>query len=100
MAARWISSAPGSIEIADRIAAQLAEETSNVCNKVLGIPSPQLSTGVRIAAATWNLVQGIVLLELGYRWWALVLFAVSASIFWAATIFARRHSAAWRRGQS
>jgi hypothetical protein len=65
-----------------------------------GYRHPHLSTSVRIAAATWNLIVGLALLSHGYRWWALVLFAVSASIFVAAYLFARRHSAARRSGQS
>jgi hypothetical protein len=65
-----------------------------------GYRHPHLSTGVRIAAGTWNLLVGIALLAHGYRWWALVLFAVSASIFVAACFFARRHSAARRSGRS
>jgi hypothetical protein len=44
---------------------------------------PYAYTGVRIAAASWNLVLGIILLSHGYQWGS-VLFAVSALIFWAA----------------
>ena len=40
-------------------------------------------TGVRIAAGSWNLLLGILLLSHGYQWGS-VLFAVSALIFWAA----------------
>jgi len=61
-----------------------------------GYRHPHLTTGVRIAAAIVNLVHGIILLELGYRGWALLLFAVSASIFAATYFYARRHSAARR----
>ena len=51
---------------------------------VLAVPQ----TGGRIAAGTWNLVLGSLLLSHGYRW-GVVLFAVSALIFWAAYILAR-----------
>ena len=54
---------------------------------------------MRITAATWNLVLGLLLLSHGYRW-ALVLLAVSALIFWAAYILARGKSESWRSGQS
>ena len=46
-------------------------------------------TGVRIAAGSWNLLLGILLLSHGYQWGS-VLFAVSALIFWAAYILAPR----------
>jgi hypothetical protein len=61
-----------------------------------GYRHPHLSTSVRIAAATWNLIVGLALLAHGYRAWGLVEFTVSASIFAAAYYFARRHSAARR----
>jgi hypothetical protein len=48
-----------------------------------GYRHPHAATVVRIAAGSWNLVLGILLLSHGYRWGAL-LFAVSALIFWAA----------------
>ncbi len=48
-----------------------------------GYRHPYAYTGVRIAAATWNLILGILLLSHGYRWGS-ALFAVSALIFWAA----------------
>jgi hypothetical protein len=44
---------------------------------------PYAYTGVRIAAASWNLVLGILFLSHGYQWGSLF-FAVSALIFWAA----------------
>jgi hypothetical protein len=40
-------------------------------------------TGVRIAAGSWNLLLGTLLLAHGYQWGVLLL-AVSALIFWAA----------------
>ena len=33
-----------------------------------GYRHPYVGTGVRITAATWNLVLGILLLSHGYRW--------------------------------
>jgi hypothetical protein len=65
-----------------------------------GYRHSRLSTGVRIAAATWNLIVGTALLAHGYRWWGLLELMVSASIFAAAYYFARRHSAARRSGRS
>jgi hypothetical protein len=53
-----------------------------------GYRHPYICTGVRIAAGTWNLVLGSLLLSHGYRW-GVALFAVSALIFWAAYIMAR-----------
>jgi hypothetical protein len=64
-----------------------------------GYRHPHLSTSVRIAAATWNLIVGVALLAHGYQGWALVEFTVSASILAAAYYFARRHSAARRSGR-
>ena len=64
-----------------------------------GYRHPYVVTGVRIAAGTWNLVLGIILLSHGYRWaWAL--FAVSAAIFSAAYIRARGKSGSRRSSQS
>jgi hypothetical protein len=48
-----------------------------------GYRHPYAYTGVRIAAGSWNLLLGIILLSHGQRWGA-VLFAVAALIFWAA----------------
>ena len=53
-----------------------------------GYRHPYICTGARIAAGTWNLVLGSLLLTHGYRWGA-ALFAVAALIFWAAYILAR-----------
>ena len=64
-----------------------------------GYRHPNVCTGVRITAGTWNLVLGILLLSHGYRW-GLVLFAISALIFWAAYIFTRGKSESRRSGQS
>jgi hypothetical protein len=63
-----------------------------------GYRHPYAVTGVRITAATWNLVLGIILVSHGYRW-AWVLFAVSAVIFSAAYILARGKSGSRRSGQ-
>jgi threonine/homoserine efflux transporter RhtA len=56
-------------------------------------------TGVRIAAGSWNLLLGILLLAHGYRWGA-VLFAVAALIFWAAYILAPGRSGSRSNDQS
>jgi hypothetical protein len=64
-----------------------------------GYRHPYVCTVVRITAGTWNLVLGILLLSHGYRW-GLVLFAVSALIFWAAYILTRGKSESRRSGQS
>ena len=53
-----------------------------------GYRHPYICTGVRIAAGTWNLVLGTLLLSHGYRW-GVALFAVAALIFLAAYILAR-----------
>jgi hypothetical protein len=44
---------------------------------------------VRIAAGTWNLVLGSLLLPHGYRW-GVALFATAALIFWGAYTMRRR----------
>lgn len=64
-----------------------------------GYRHPYLSTGIRITAATWNLILGILLLSHGYRWGS-VLFAVSALIFWAAYSLARGKSGLRLHSQS
>ncbi|HEY1004228.1 MAG TPA: hypothetical protein VGD83_31780 [Streptosporangiaceae bacterium] len=64
-----------------------------------GYRHPYVVTGVRIAAATWNLILGIILLTHGYQWGA-ALFAVSALIFWAAYMRAPGHAAAQRTSHS
>jgi hypothetical protein len=57
-------------------------------------------TGVRIAAGSWNLVLGILLLSHGYQWGA-ALFAVPVLIFGTAYILARRRQSESRsNGQS
>jgi hypothetical protein len=63
-----------------------------------GYRHPYICTGVRIAAGTWNLVLGSLLLSHGYRW-GVALFAVSALIFWAAYIMARGSSSPERNDQ-
>jgi hypothetical protein len=64
-----------------------------------GYRHPYVSTGVRIAAGTWNLALGIFLLSHGYRWGA-VLLAVSALIFWAAYVLGRGKFDSRRKGRS
>jgi hypothetical protein len=64
-----------------------------------GYRHPQAATGVRITAATWNLVLGIFFLSHGHQW-AWVLFAVSAAIFSAAYILGRGKPGARRSGQN
>jgi len=53
-----------------------------------GYRHPHIVVGVRIAAGTWNLVLGCLLLAHGYRW-GVALFATAALIFWAAYILRR-----------
>jgi hypothetical protein len=77
-----------------------AETNSNAAFTAWGYRHPHLSTGVRVAAGAWNLAVGIILLAHGYRWWGLLELAVSALIFCAAYILARRHSEARRNGQN
>jgi len=48
-----------------------------------------ICTSVRIAAATWQLILGSLLLSHGYRW-GVALYALSALIFLAAYILHRR----------
>jgi len=63
-----------------------------------GYRHPSIVTGVRVTAATWNLILGLLLLSHGYRW-AVVLLAVSALIFGAAYVLARGNSGSRRNGQ-
>jgi hypothetical protein len=63
-----------------------------------GYRHPFVCIGVRITAATWNLVLGIVLLSHGYRWGS-VLLAVSALVYLAAYILARGKSGSRIHGQ-
>jgi hypothetical protein len=64
-----------------------------------GYRHPNACTGVRIAAGTWNLILGVVLLCHGYRWGS-VLFAISALIFWAAYMRAPGKPGFGRDGRS
>ena len=64
-----------------------------------GFRHPYAVTGVRVAAATWNLVLGIILVSHGYQW-AWVLFAVSAAIFSAAYILGRGKAGSRHSGQN
>ena len=57
-----------------------------------GYRHPYVVTGVRIAAGTWNLILGIILIAHGYQWGA-ALFAVAALIFWAAFMLTPGHAA-------
>ncbi|HEY0934752.1 MAG TPA: hypothetical protein VGD91_13540 [Trebonia sp.] len=54
-----------------------------------GSRHPYAYTGMRVAAGSWNLVLGIILLSHGYQWGS-VLFAVAALPFWAAWTLAPR----------
>jgi hypothetical protein len=64
-----------------------------------GYRHPNICASVRIAAGTWNLVLGSLLLAHGYHWgW--VLFVVAALIFFAAYLFARGAYESRRNGQS
>jgi hypothetical protein len=53
-----------------------------------GYRHPHICMGVRIAAGTWNLVLGSLLLANGYRW-GVALIATAALIFWAAYVMRR-----------
>ena len=62
--------------------------TDNSSLTSFGYRHPYAVTGVRIAAAIWTLIIGVILVSHGYRWaWAL--FAVSAAVFAIACIRAR-----------
>ena len=63
-----------------------------------GYRHPYVCTGVRVTAATWNLVLGLVLLSHGYRWGA-ALFAVSALVYCAAYMLARGKSGSRLHGR-
>jgi len=64
-----------------------------------GYRHPYAVTGVRIAAAIWTLIIGVILVSHGYREaWAL--FAVSAAVFAVAYIRARAFFGSRRNGQS
>jgi hypothetical protein len=73
--------------------------TGNSGLRSWGYRHPYAVTGVRIAAATWNLVLGIFFLSRGYQW-AWVLFAVSAAVFSAACILGRGKSGVRHSGQN
>jgi len=64
-----------------------------------GYRHPYAVTGVRIAAASWNLLLGVLLVSHGYLWGA-ALFAVSALIFWRTYSTAPGKSASRSHGQS
>jgi hypothetical protein len=63
-----------------------------------GYRHPYLCTGVRVTAATWNLVLGLILLSYGYRWGAALL-AVSALVYCAAYMLARGKSGSRLHGR-
>jgi hypothetical protein len=64
-----------------------------------GYRHPRTCTSVRIAAGTWMLVLGSLLLSHGYHWgW--MLYVVAALIFCAAYVIARGKSGYRRNGQS
>jgi hypothetical protein len=60
---------------------------------------PYFSTGVRIAAGSWNLALGSFLISRGYSWGS-VLIAVSAVIFVAAYFLAKGKFQSRRSSQS
>ena len=64
-----------------------------------GYRHTHICTSVRITAATWNLILGILLLSHGYQWGAALL-PVSALIFCAAYILARGNSGTRHHAQS
>jgi hypothetical protein len=57
-------------------------------SKPWGYRHPYISTGVRIAAGTWTLILGIILLSHGHQWGATLL-AGSAMLFGAAYFLGR-----------
>ena len=63
-----------------------------------GYRHPYAVTGIRVAAGTWNLILGSILLSHGYRW-GLAMYAVSALIFCAAYFLARKNSGSRFHGQ-
>ena len=63
-----------------------------------GYRHPYTVTGVRIAAGTWNLILGSILLSHGYQWGS-VLLAVAALIYTAAYLLARGKSGSRLHGQ-
>lgn len=73
--------------------------TDNSSLTSFGYRHPYAVTGVRIAAAIWTLINGVILVSHGYRWaWAL--FAVSAAVFAIAYIRARAFFGSRRDGRS
>ena len=56
-----------------------------------GYRHPNICTVVRIAAGTWNLILGSLLLSHGSLW-AVAPYAAAALIFWAAYILRRSAS--------
>ena len=64
-----------------------------------GYRHPRACTVMRLAAGSWNLVLGILLLSHGYRWGS-VLLAVSALIFGAAYTRARAKSPSRSNGRA
>lgn len=79
--------AQGALRQVTGVAGTAGKETSMNAARSWGYRHPYAHTGVRTAAASWNLLLGILLLSHGYRWGS-VLLAVSALIFWAAYIMA------------
>jgi hypothetical protein len=73
--------------------------TDNSSLTSFGYRHPYAVTGVRIAAAIWTLIIGVILVSHGYRG-AGALFAVSAAVFAVAYIRARAFFGYRRDGRS
>lgn len=71
--------------------------TDNTTLTSWGYRHRRVCAGVRIAAGTWNVVIGGILLAHGYLWGS-IFFATAALIFWAAYAFARGKSESRRNG--
>jgi hypothetical protein len=72
--------------------------TGNTAPAPWGYRHSRLCAGVRIAAGTWNLVLGCLLISHGHAWGS-ILFVTAALIFAAAYGFARRNSQYRRNGR-
>lgn len=65
--------------------------TDNTTLTSWGYRHRRFCAAVRIAAGTWNVILGCILVAHGHAWGS-ILFATAALIFWAAYAFARRNS--------
>jgi hypothetical protein len=72
--------------------------TDNTTLTSWGYRHRRFCAAVRIAAGTWNLVLGCILVAHGHPWGS-VFFATAALIFWAAYAFAQGKCESLRNGQ-